>query len=89
MSKFELGQIVATPGALDTFSREELAKCLKRHSEGDWGDLDNEDKAANDDSLNPNHPGRLLSSYRLPSGKLYIITEWNRGVTTLLLPEEY
>ncbi len=87
MSKFELGQIVATPGALDTFSREELAQCLKRHSEGDWGDLDAEDKATNEEALKKGH--RLLSSYRLPAGKLYIITEANRKITTLLLPSCY
>ncbi len=55
---------------------------------GDSGDLDREDKKANDDALRDD--GRLLSAYLSASGvKFWIITEWDRSVTTLLLPSEY
>ena len=85
---FKQGQIVATPGAL---SLEEqgvnLLTYLHRHLSGDWGDLDEEDKAENDFSIE--HGFRILSAYNTPEGRLWIITEANRSVTTLLLPDEY
>lgn len=83
--KFSLGQVVATPGvlALDI----NLAHYLDRHSNGDWGDLGEEDKAENELSLKEGY--RLLSSYNTPAGQLWIITESDRKCTTLLLPSEY
>jgi hypothetical protein len=84
---FSTGQLVATPGALDTFNEEFQLACLQRHLTGDWGDLDAEDRAENDRALKEGD--RLLSSYKLGDMKLWIITEWDRSVTTLLLPEEY
>jgi hypothetical protein len=88
--KFSLGQIVATPGALRAFaeSREEPFSFLYRHASGDWGELDAEDQKENELSLSEGF--RLLSAYRLKTGeRLWIITEADRSVTTLLLPEEY
>lgn len=88
--KFSLGQIVATPGALRAFeeSGEDLFEFLFRHASGDWGELDEEDKRENELSLV--HGFRLLSAYKLRSGeKIWIITEADRSVTTLLLPDEY
>jgi hypothetical protein len=92
---FELGQIVATPGALEAFSnvvtyRDYVtpANLLLRHVTGDWGDIDDEDKISND--LSVNSKSRILSAYTLPDGvKIWIITEWDRSVTTFLLPSEY
>ena len=85
---FKHGQIVGTPGAL---SLEEqgvnLLMYLNRHLSGDWGDLDDEDKAENDFSIE--HGFRILSSYNTPEGRLWIITEADRSVTTFLLPDEY
>jgi hypothetical protein len=84
---FALGQIVATPGAMK-YDAEQLSICLMRHARGDWGDLDAEDIAANDSALQ--YGSRLFSSYDMPDGKkLWIITEWDRSVTTFLLPSEY
>jgi hypothetical protein len=61
---------------------------LSRHLRGDWGDLDQEDKTENELSLK--HGFRLLSSYQVTeTEKLWVITEADRSVTTLLLPEEY
>ena len=61
---------------------------LDRHVKGDWGELDEEDRQANDDALIDG--SRILSSYRLSNGtKIWIITEWDRSATTCLLPEDY
>ena len=87
---FALGQVVATPGALDLLDRtgSNATELLQRHQAGDWGSVPPEDAALNDYSLT--HEGRLLSSYPLNgSERLWIITEWDRSVTTLLLPSEY
>jgi len=83
---FSLGQVVATPGALDLGVH--FYPYLCRHQCGDWGELDAEDKAENDFSVR-NHL-RLLSAYRTPTGvKFWIITEADRSATTVLLPSEY
>lgn len=85
---FNPGRIVATPGALEATTHSYLAKCLKRHLQGDWGDMCFEDKAANDLALKEG--SRLMSSYPINGDdKLWIITEWDRSVTTFLLPSEY
>ncbi len=87
---FELGQIVATPGALIALRKagQEPGEFLARHVNREWGDLSDEDRKQNDYSLE--HGFRLLSSYRTNAGdKLSIITESDRSATTLLLPEEY
>jgi len=88
-TKFNPGQTVATPNAIETHGMPAISECLLRHLSGDWGDLDPEDKAANEAALNPDNPARLLSSYVLPSGKLWIITEWDRSASTALNPEDY
>ncbi len=89
-SKFLLGQVVATPGALRAFEAagENLLPYLERHARGDWGELDEEDRRENEYSLTRHL--RLLSAYRLRDGaKIWIITEADRSITTVLLPEEY
>lgn len=87
---FPPGQIVMTPGAvrlLDETNQSPL-KFLSRHLRGDWGDLCHEDKAENELSLKLGF--RVMSSYLINDReKLWIITEADRSVTTLLLPEEY
>jgi hypothetical protein len=90
-----LGQIVATPGALDALAAADTAPSilLRRHASGDWGDLDPEDRAANTQALRDG--SRLLSAYHLAADvTLWIITEaadedGHRSATTLLLPAEY
>ena len=87
---FDLGQLVATPGALAALEKTEqnAMDFLSRHVRGDWGDLPKEDKDENQLSLDKGF--RLLSSYRTTAGdKLWVITEADRSHTTLLLPEEY
>jgi len=87
---FELGQIVATPGALAALKKagQQPGEFLTRHINRDWGDLDDEDRKENEYGLE--HGFRLLSAYKTNAGdRLWIITEADRSVTTLLLPEEY
>ena len=87
---FELGQIVATPGALAALKKagQQPGEFLTRHINRDWGDLDEEDRKENEYSLE--HGFRLLSAYKTNAGdRLWIITEADRSVTTFLLPEEY
>jgi len=88
---FSLGKIVSTPGALDALARanQQPHDFLNRHAAGDWGaELSEEDKAENEYSLE--HGFRILSSYKTAAGKkLWVITEADRSVTTLLLPDEY
>jgi hypothetical protein len=88
--QLQLGQIVATSGALAAFeeSGEQPGDFLRRHASGDWGDLCEEDRKENEFSLL--HGFRLLSSYTLSSGtKIWVISEADRSATTILLPEEY
>jgi hypothetical protein len=86
--KFEFGQLYATPNALNQIPNDEIQTALTRHSRGDWGDVCEEDSAANDQALVKER--RLLSAYNTPGGvKFWIITEADRSVTTVLLPEDY
>lgn len=87
---FPAGRIVATPGALALMEQANKSpvEFLTRHLRGDWGDLCQDDKAENELSLK--YGFRLMSSYQvMDTEKLWIITEADRSVTTLLLPAEY
>jgi hypothetical protein len=85
---FPLGALVATPSALDVISSNDVADGLRRHASRDWGDLREEDRQANDRALIEGT--RILSAYANDSGlKFWIITEWDRSVTTVLLPSDY
>ena len=87
-AKFPLGRLVATPGALAILSHPDITTALARHLQGDWGDVDGDDRAANDNALIEG--SRLLSAYHAANGtKFWIITEWDRSATTVLLPEDY
>ena len=86
--KFPLGQTVATPNALEHLSQVDVVLGLARHQAGDWGELCEEDRNHNDQALAEG--SRLLSVYHTSHGvKFWIITEWDRSVTTVLLPEDY
>jgi hypothetical protein len=88
--KFPLGQTVSTPGALETLQEagQSPADFLNRHSSGDWGELSENDKQANEDALK--YGDRIFSSYRTTNGtKIWVITEADRSSTCVLLPEEY
>ncbi len=88
--KFDLGQVLMTPGASDALltAQHVPPEFLLRHLHGDWGELCAEDARENERSLRLGH--RLLSAYRTRTEeKLWVVTEWDRSATTLLLPEEY
>jgi hypothetical protein len=88
--RFSPGRILATPGALEAMgaAAQSPLDLLARHCAGDWGDLEPSDRAANDRALSDGE--RLLSAYRLDDGeRVWVITEWDRSVTTILLPREY
>lgn len=86
--KVTLGSLFMTPGVEGNVPHSDIISALCRHRDGDWGDVDAQDKRANDQALK--HGSRLLSSYRSIDGvKFWIITEADRSSTTVLLPEEY
>ena len=85
---FELGELVITANAARELLHIEVLVCLARHQAGDWGELCEEDRAENERALE--HGARIFSVYCVrKSLSFYIITEWNREATTVLLPEDY
>lgn len=87
--KFALGNVVITRNCLDWFNEKAIEPMpyYRRHASGDWGDLDVYDKHLNDQALIDG--GRLLSAYVVAGQKLYVITEHDRSVTTMMLAEDY
>lgn len=83
-----LGQTVATPAALGILSQADMVAALQRHASGDWGDVDAHDRAVNDDAVIQRE--RLVSAYQSERGiSFWVITEADRSVTTVLLPDDY
>ena len=93
--RFTLGKLVATPGAISAMaeSRSSPETLLKRHQSGDWGNICLEDKTLNDAAISCegdiDNQQRVLSVYEIGKTTLWVITEWDRSVTTILLPSEY
>ena len=89
MGHLPLGKVVATPGAIKLLSEagEDAFSYLARHAKGDWGELCAFDRRQNRIALREGY--RVLGSYPLGGGKIWIITEADRSVTTILLPEDY
>lgn len=90
--QFTLGRVVATRGVLEMMNEQGLQPFhyLHRHVNGDWGDMADSDKASNEDAVANGR--RIFSAYNLvgmPESRLWVITEADRSVTTLLLPSEY
>ena len=84
-----LGKVVATPGALKLLSEmgEDLFGYIARHATGDWGELCAFDRRQNEIALRDGY--RVFSSYDVSAERVWVITEADRSVTTILLPEEY
>lgn len=85
-----LGVIVMTPGAIDALAAagQDAPSLIARHARGDWGSVSTEDAIENDRAVIAGH--RVLSRYVLANqARLWVITESDRSVTTILLPEEY
>lgn len=90
MKLFELGRVVITTAALDFCERNQgvdIVRLLERHQKGDWGDMDRDDKKANDRAVQ--RGTRIISGYVFEGEKIWIITEADRSSTCILLPEDY
>lgn len=89
--KFPTGKLVSTPAALETLARAGVSPLdlVRRHQSGDWGDLEDEDKQANDEALLDG--SRIFSAYVLPTTgeKVWVITEADRSSTCCLTPDCY
>lgn len=90
--KFDTGRVVCTTNFKNTVGEPTwlaiMSDVVRRHSSGDWGDLTEEDRQSNEDALKNGE--RLMSVYTTDNNvKLWVITEWDRSVTTVLLPEDY
>lgn len=88
----ELGRLVMTSGVANWIKENParyplINNSITRHKSGDWGDLCDEDKECNNIAVKDGE--RLLSAYKVDDEKIYIITEWDRSVTTVLFPSEY
>jgi hypothetical protein len=86
-SKFPLGQVVITANAQTRIDSRAVHEGLSRHAAGDWGDISPQDAAENDAALQGD--GGFMSAYGTGDGRFWIITEADRSVTTVLLPEDY
>jgi hypothetical protein len=89
MAHLPLGKVLATPGALKLLLErgEHPFDYVARHATGDWGDLDEQDRQQNERSLR--YGWRIVSSYSIGEKCIWVITEADRSVTTILLPEDY
>ena len=84
---FRLGRIVSTRNAQTRLSIGDILRAIKRHQAGDWGDVNEPDRQANDRALLEGT--RLHSVYHTASGvKFLLITEADRSLTTVLFPED-
>jgi hypothetical protein len=87
-AKFRLGSLYVTAAVDRDIDFADVGVALSRHVHGDWGDVCEEDREANEFSLT--HGERLLSVYHDRNGvKFWIITERDRSATTVLLPDDY
>ena len=92
MGKFALGKLVMTKAVhermiLNSDFAAGVLSSLQRYINGDWGDLCESDKAENEKAIRNGE--RIFALYNIGSDKIYIITEWDRSVTTILFPYEY
>lgn len=88
ITKFNLGQTVITANARSQLQHLEVIEAIIRHANGDWGNVCDEDRQSNEEALKDGN--RLLSVYTSDEETVFwIITEWDRSVTTVLLPEDY
>ena len=91
--KFELGQLVMTRGIADTMEeiphfRDDVSKAFEKYQNCDWGITCEDDAFMNDEAIKSGED-RILAVYETCSGNIWIITEWDRSVTTILFPDEY
>lgn len=85
--KFPLGRMVITANAASQLDTVAVHEGLRRHASGDWGEICPEDASLNEGALKDG--GRLMSVYGTGERRFWIITEWDRSVTTVLMPQDY
>lgn len=90
--KFDLGMVVMSEGIEDLVNKDsmyklEVGKCLNRHHNGDWGCVSKEDALMNDTAVEIEE--QIMSVYSTSEGRIWIITEHDRSVTSVLFPGEY
>ncbi len=87
----QLGRVYVTEGVVVSFPNNDdvnnLAQIITRHQEGDWGDTCNDDKKLNEAALK--NGGRIVSKYKYKEEELFVITEADRSLTTMMLTGEY
>jgi hypothetical protein len=92
--RHNLGRVVATAAVAAAVPHQQITALLDRHAAGDWGEIGEDDRAANEEAAR-NGDGRIFSSYATAEhGKLWIITddirgEWEGPITTVLFPDDY
>ncbi len=93
-NKFELGQLVMTMGISDKIEEnskfgKEVLESLERYKQADFSDIEfKEDIKANNKAIKDGY-GRIFASYKTSQGDIWIVTEWDRSITTILFPSEY
>jgi hypothetical protein len=88
VARFRLGRLVSTPNALNQLTHDDILAAISRHQGGDWGCVDEHDRQANERALVEGT--RLLSVYCSSNGvRFWLITEADRSLTTILMPEDY
>ena len=85
---FKLGKCVATANVMEILNQSEMMDLITRHVTGDFGDLDKHDSKLNNNAIK-NNDDRVFSAYTVNGEKIYVITEWDRSVTTVLLASDY
>ncbi|HDL5900359.1 TPA: hypothetical protein PXF20_001717 [Mannheimia haemolytica] len=84
---FELGRVCTTRAVAECFNQNALVELLNRYCYGDWGNLCEEYKLANQEAMK--YGGRIVARYDVDDESLYIITEADRSCTTILFSYEY
>lgn len=85
--QFSIGDVFITRAIHEFITHDEIFDLLELHTHGYWDEMDPEDIAANELSVEKGY--RVFSTYHVRSHKIWVITEWDRSVTTLLFPHEY
>ncbi|MDY0236631.1 MAG: hypothetical protein RBR71_11405 [Gudongella sp.] len=96
--RLKTGSVMMTAGIRNFLEESEenvikVLECLERHKMCDWGDLSDDDREVNDAAVDLDMKGkpsdRIMSAYDVGENRIWIVTEWDRSVTTILFPEEY
>ena len=90
---FKMGRLMATNGIVIKMDEspkfeEFVRKSINRFINQDWGEISQDDKNLNDSAVK-NKDDMILGAYEEDNTRIFIKTEWDRSVTTILFPDEY